>query len=161
MSDKKNMYFLDDITTDTLDESLESLKRAIAINERGQARRFCVEIRETGKLAGACGYEIKTITPAGKIADPMGWFILPEYQNKGYMTEAANRVIEFAFLDDDCVRVVTGCFKDNMPTQRVMAKAGFRKEAEKIASQWHDGRMKTRLEFAINRDEFMARRRGG
>jgi RimJ/RimL family protein N-acetyltransferase len=36
-----------------------------------------------------------------------------------------------------------------------MRKLGFRKEAERIESQWHDGKMKTRLEFAINKNEYV------
>ena len=35
-----------------------------------------------------------------------------------------------------------------------MEKVGFRKEAEKPSAMWHDGQMKDRLEFAINRDEY-------
>ena len=158
MSDKQNMYFLDDITTNSLEESKESLKKAIEVNEQEKARRFCIELRENNRLIGAVGYEIKTITPIGKIADPMGWFIMPEYQNKGYMTEAAKKVLEFAFLQDNCVRVVTGCYKDNIPTQKVMAKVGFRKEAENIKSQYHDGIMKDRLDYAINKDEYFSRK---
>jgi len=37
-----------------------------------------------------------------------------------------------------------------------MAKVGFRKEAEEINAMWLDGQMRDRLEFAINRDEFMS-----
>ncbi len=103
----------------------------------------------------APGSDVTAITPVGKIDDPMGWFIMPYYQNNGYMTEAVKRVLEFAFLQDNCVRVVTGCFKDNIPTQKVMEKAGFRKEAEKPSAMWLDGQMRDRLEFALNRDEFM------
>jgi len=103
---------------------------------------------------GGCGYDTKEETPAGKIVH-MGWFIMPEYQNKGYVTEAAKRVLEFAFAEDNCVRVETGCFKDNIPTQKVMIKAGFRKEAERIKAAWHDGQMKDRLGYAINRDEYI------
>ncbi|MCL1823610.1 MAG: GNAT family N-acetyltransferase [Oscillospiraceae bacterium] len=155
MSDKENMYFLIDIATTSLEESEESLQNAIAVSAQGKARRLCVMLKENKQLIGSVGYEIAKETPAGKIADPMGWFIIPEYQNKGYITEAAKRVLEFAFFQDNCVRVVTGCYKDNMPTQKVMEKVGFRKEAERIEAEWHDGKMKDRLEFAINKNEFM------
>lgn len=154
LSDKKNMYFLDDITTNTLEESRESLKDAIEVNGQGKARRFGIELKEKSKLIGAVGYDITAETPVGRVGH-LGWFIMPEYQNRGYITEAAKSVLEFAFLQDNCVRVTTGCYKDNIPTQKVMAKVGFRKEAEKIEAQWHGGQMKDRLEFAINRNEFM------
>ena len=150
LSDKKNMYYFD-FVTNTLEESQESLREAIEINNSGKARRFAVTL--DNKLIGGCGYDIKAETPVGKVVE-IGWFIMPEYQNKGYITEAASKVLEFAFMRDNCVRVETGCYKENIPTQKVMEKLGFRKEAERIAAAWHDGRMKDRLGFAINRDEY-------
>ena len=153
LSDKKNMYYIDDIIVNTLEEAGESLREAIEYNKNGKARRFCIALKETDKLIGGCGYDTKEETPIGKIVH-MGWFIMPEYQNKGYVTEAAKKVLEFAFLQDNCVRVETGCYKENIPTQKVMMKAGFRKEAERIKAAWHDGQMKDRLGYAINRDEY-------
>ena len=153
MSDRQNMYYMDDIMTDTLEESRESLKNAIDITESGKARFLAVTLND--KLIGSCGYDLKAETPVGKIVH-MGWFIMPEYQNKGYITEAAKKVLEYAFTCDNCVRVETGCYTENLPTQRVMAKVGFRKEAERIQAQWHDGKMKDRLGYALNRDEYKA-----
>ena len=153
-SDKKNMYYLDDLITNTIEESRESLNNANELIKTGKVRRFCVALKENNKLIGGTGYDIIKETPVGKIGG-MGWFIMPEYQNKGYVTEAAKKVLEFAFLHDNCVRIETGCLKENIPSQKVMIKAGFRKEAEKIKAQWHDGQMKDRLGYAMNRDEYM------
>ena len=160
LSDKQNMYFLDDITTNSLEESRESLENAIEVNNSGTARRYCITLKQPGddKLIGGVGYEIAGTTPLGKIADPMGWFIMPEFQNKGYITEAAKCVLEFAFTHDDCIRVVTGCYKDNIPTQKVMDKIGFRKEGERLEAQYHDGEMKDRLDYAINKNEWEAKK---
>lgn len=153
LSNKQNMYYLNDITADTLAEAKISLENAIEVNNQSKAKRFCITLKDSPKLIGGVGYEIAEETPLGKIADPMGWFIMPEYQNKGYITEAAKLCLKYAFFEDNCVRVVTGCYKDNIPTQKVMAKVGFKKEAEKIKAKFHDGIMKDRLEFAINKDE--------
>ena len=155
MSDKVNMYYLIGITTNSMEESLHSLNDTLEVNTKGTGRRFCIALKESDKLIGAVGYEVPYILPVGKIADPMGWFMLPEYHNSGYMTEAVKRVLDFAFMQDNCVRVATGCFKDNIPTQRVMEKVGFRKEAEKPGAMCLDGQMRDRLEFALNRDEYM------
>jgi len=157
ISDKENMYYFlpFGVITNSIEESRESMQNAIAINATGMGCRFCVALKESDKLIGAVGYGIAADTPVGKVADPMGWFMMPGFQNMGYMTEAVKRVLAYAFLQDNCIRVVTACFKDNIATQKVMAKAGFRKEAEKIKAMWLDGQMRDRLEFAINRYEFM------
>jgi len=157
MSDKENMYFFIPFgfVTDSIEESLESLKNAIDFNTEGKGYRFCIALKENDKMIGGIGYTIAAETPVGRIADPMGWFLMPEQQNKGYITEAAKRLLEFAFLQGNCIRVVTACFKENAPTQKVMEKLGFRKEAERIKAMWHDGEMRDRLEFAINKNEYM------
>lgn len=151
ISDKKNMYFVNDIITNNLEETRANLKNSI---ENPNVRFICMELKENNKFAGQIGYTIEKETSIGKIVH-MGWFILPEFQNKGYVTEAAKKVLEYAFMHDNCVRVETGCYKDNIATQKVMAKAGFRKEAERIQAAWHDGQMKDRLGYVINRDEYM------
>ena len=156
LSDRENMYFFIPFgyVTNSIEESQESLKYAIDYNENGEGYRFCITLKENDKMIGGIGYHIAAETPVGKIADPMGWFLMPEHQNKGYMTEAIKSVLVFAFLQNNCARVVTACFKDNIPTRKVMEKAGFRQEAEKIGAMWLDGEMRDRLEFAINKEEF-------
>ena len=157
MSDKENMYYFIPFgfVTNSIEESRESLINAAEFNEKNIGYRFCITLKENDKMIGGIGYGIAAETPVGKIADPMGWFLAPEYQSKGYMTEAVKSVLAFSFLQDNCVRVATACFKDNIPTQKVMAKVGFRKEAEKMQAMWLDGEMRDRVEFAINRSEFI------
>ena len=160
LSDKTNMYYFIPfgIPTTTIDESQESLNSAIEYNTKQQGIRFGITQKHSDNLIGGIGYHIAATTPVGKIADPIGWFLLPEHQNKGYMTEAVKRVLEYAFLEDDCIRVATACFKENIATQKVMEKVGFRKEAEKLEAMWLDGQMRDRLEFAINRNEYLQMR---
>jgi len=157
MSDKENMYFFIPFgyVTNSIEESQKSLTDAIEFNTKKIGYRLSLTLKENDKMIGGIGYTIAAETPVGKVADPMGWFIMPEHQNKGYITEAVKRLLAYAFLQDNCVRVATACFKDNVATQKVMAKAGFRKEAEKLEAMWHDGQMRNRLEFAINKNEFM------
>lgn len=43
----------------------------------------------------------------------------------------------------------TGCLAENIGSERVMQKCGLIKEAEHIDYEWHDGKMKTRLEYRL------------
>jgi ribosomal-protein-alanine N-acetyltransferase len=150
-SDKETMYYLEDIITNTIDESAEHLKVGIA---NADGHYFCICEKATGCIMGCIGYTITDTTPLGKIAN-MGYMLLPEFHRRGYMPEAVKKVIEYAFTKDDCIRITTGCIKTHEASYKVMEKSGFRKEAEKIKAQYHDGSMKDRLEYAINKDEFI------
>ena len=61
------------------------------------------------------------------------------------MTEALKKVLEFAFTENDVYRVTTGCLAENIGSEKVMQKCGLLKEAEHVAYEWHDEKMKTRL----------------
>ena len=150
-SDTETMYYLDDISTTTIEETAQSLKTSI---ENADGHYFCICEKLTGRFMGGIGYTITDITPLGKIVH-MGYMLLPEYHGYGYMPEAVKKVIEFAFTKDDCIRITTGCVKAHEASRKVMEKTGFRKEGERIKAQYHDGVMKDRLEYTINRDEFI------
>ena len=102
------------------------------------------------------GYDIIAKTPLGRIGH-MGWFIFPKHQRRGYITEAAIRVLDYAFNEDNCIRVASGCYSENIPTQGVMNKIGFRLEGKRIEAEYHDGKMKDRLDYAINKNEWDSR----
>ena len=51
-------------------------------------------------------------------------------------------------------RLSTGCLAENVGSERVMQKAGLTKEAEHVDYEWHDGKMKTRVEYRMLRSEW-------
>jgi len=149
-SDKETMYYLDDILCETIGDTVKYLQIGIA---NADGHYFCICDKTTGNYMGSIGYTITDATPLGK-AVHMGYMLLPEHRGQGYMPEAVKKVIKFAFTQDNCIRLTTGCHKDNEASRRVMEKAGFRKEGERIKAAYHDGVMKDRLEYAINKDEW-------
>jgi ribosomal-protein-alanine N-acetyltransferase len=152
-SDKNTMYYLDDIWSDTIDDTVKSLQYGM---DNADGHYFCICDKISGAYMGSIGYTVAAATPLGKIAH-MGYMLLPEHHRRGYMPEAVKRVIEFAFAEDGCVRITSGCHKENDASRKVLEKSGFRKEGERIQAVYHDGVMKDRLEYAINRGEFMER----
>ena len=150
-SDKKTMYYLDDILSNTINDTAENLKIGMA---NADGHYFCICDKATGCYMGNIGYTITANTPLGKVVH-MGYMLLPEYNGFGFMTEAVKKVIEFAFTRDKCIRITTGCYKDNEASRKVMEKAGFCKEGERVKAQYHDGVMKDRLEYAINKDSIV------
>ena len=152
-SDKKTMYYLDDIWCETIENTTVYLKTGLANSD---GHYFCICEKGKDSFIGSIGYTITADTPLGKIVH-MGYMLFPEYSGRGYTTEAAKKVIEYAFTKDDCIRMTTGCYKEHEASRKVMEKAGFRKEGEKPKAQYHDGEMKDRLDYAICKDEYLSR----
>jgi len=155
LSDATVMYYLQDIKTETIKESKENLFKVI--NDQGSSERklyhFVIEIKNINEFIGGIGYTVSDSTPCGKLVH-MGYFLLKEYWNKGYATEALKRVIDFAFNENNVYRIHTGCLKENVYSERIMQKCGFTKEAEFIEYVFHDGKFKDRVEYRILKNEW-------
>jgi ribosomal-protein-alanine N-acetyltransferase len=151
-SDKRTMYYLDDIWCDTLEDTVKSLEYGMACAD---GHYFAICDKMSGAYMGSIGYTITDATPLGKIAH-MGYMLLSEHHGRGYMPEAVKETLAFAFTRDGCIRVTSGCHKENDASRKVLEKAGFRREGERVKAVYHDGVMKDRLEYGVNREEYLS-----
>lgn len=155
MTDDQTMYYMNDIKLD----SIESAKLALANVLEDMAKRerklyfLHMELKESHEQVGSIGYTVIDRTPVGKIVH-LGYFTYPKFWGNGYTTEALKKVIEFAFTEDDVYRITTGCLAENIGSERVMQKCGLIKEAEHVDYEWHDGKMKTRVEYRLLKPEW-------
>ena len=92
------------------------------------SRSFRVVHLETGDDVGSCGFKGPPVEGAVEIA----YAIAPDWQGKGFATEAATALTDFAFGSAD-VRVVRA---HTLPaanaSTKVLAKCGFRRVGEVI-----------------------------
>jgi RimJ/RimL family protein N-acetyltransferase len=66
-----------------------------------------------------------------------GFMTLPEYQNQGYMTEAARALVNWALQQDGVSALIAETEKHNEASQRVLKKLGARiYEETKSAYHW-------------------------
>jgi ribosomal-protein-alanine N-acetyltransferase len=155
LSDNKVMYYLQDIKTKSIKESKENFLRVIKDQESKERKfyHFKIENKNMDEFIGCIGYTVIENTPYGKLVH-MGYFIMEKYWNKGYTTEAVKRMIEFAFIENNVYRIHTGCFKENIFSERIMQKCGFVKEAEFKEYILHYGKLKDRVEYRLLRNEW-------
>ena len=154
-SDPKTMFYLQDIQLFTKEEAYEDFH--MVLDDMGKPdRKFYfmrIELKDSHEQVGSIGYTVTDDTPVGKLVHA-GYFIYPKFWGKGYTTEAFKRVLQFAFSENDVYRVSTGCLAENAGSERVMQKCGLIKEAEHVDYEWHDGKMKTRLEYRLLKREW-------
>lgn len=103
-----------------------------------------ITLRATGELIGAGGYapclapfaQIPALNPRGR-PGPSGltspevglyWALAPAHRRRGYATEAARALIDFAFQELRLARIVATTTYDNTASIAVMRRAGMRVE---------------------------------
>lgn len=62
----------------------------------------------------------------------IAYAVLPEHQGKGYATAAAQAMVEHAFRSPQVDKVIAHTLPDGAVSQRVLAKAGFRRVGEVV-----------------------------
>jgi RimJ/RimL family protein N-acetyltransferase len=91
---------------------------------------FAVEVRGTGELAGWVGIRVPGFLPEVLPAVEIGWRLGKPFWGRGFATEAAREVLEFAFAEVGLARLVSICRPENVASARVMVKLGM----------WHERR---------------------
>jgi [ribosomal protein S5]-alanine N-acetyltransferase len=113
---------------------------------------FCLEQADTGAFTGLLGLNLGK---ANYHTAEVWYKIHPDHWNKGYTTEALNRVLAFCFQDLQLHRIEAGCAVDNVASIRVLEKAGMIREGRKrkklpIRGVWTDNYF-----YAILEEDFL------
>ena len=84
---------------------------------------LAITLKSNGKLIGGCGIYRQRFKEG-----EMGYCLHRAYWNKGYVTEAAAALLEFAFSQEDFHRIYATCDPQNLGSARVMEKNGMRRK---------------------------------
>ncbi len=92
-------------------------------NRPGRIYHLCLGVAEKSApetIIGWCGLD-------GTSEDKLHIFysIEPEHRSRGYATEAARALLNYAFQDAGAAFVNGGCYQENQASYRVMEKAGM------------------------------------
>jgi RimJ/RimL family protein N-acetyltransferase/SAM-dependent methyltransferase len=109
---------------------------------------FAIEYQ--GKYVGNIGLH-KQDDVYSKSAE-LGYFIGEPYWNRGITTRAVNLICEYGFRELDVVRIYSGVFEFNTPSQRVLEKCGFVREAVLKSAVCKKGKIYNEVRYArVNR----------
>lgn len=89
--------------------------------ERGYAP-LIITIKESGAFIGSGG----VLPTKGSLDIEIAYHFLPSAWGKGYATEAAVAILEFAFKTAELEEIVGFVFFENVASWRVLEKAGMR-----------------------------------
>jgi RimJ/RimL family protein N-acetyltransferase len=116
-------------------------------NPPPDSRTFFIE-KEDGAKIGWIGHFL-----FGNLLE-IFYSLLPSERKKGYCSEAVRIMVDYLFLSRELVRIQATTDVNNLASQRVLEKAGFKKEgtirrSAFIRGKWRDGCL-----FSILREEW-------
>jgi [ribosomal protein S5]-alanine N-acetyltransferase len=120
--------------------------------DHGNSYTFCIASKSDNLLMGVIGIHP---APTNRNAE-IGYWIGVPYWNKGYVTEAARRVVQFGFEDLKLNRIHASYFTRNPASGRIMQKIGMTYEGMMRQHYMRFGEFVDVGYYAILRSEYDA-----
>ncbi|MCB8927860.1 MAG: GNAT family N-acetyltransferase [Ardenticatenaceae bacterium] len=113
---------------------------------------FGVWEKESGSYVG----ELYLANPDWQVpCVELGYFLVKDKTGRGYATEAARAMIQFAFEQLKVNRIDLQCAADNLASQRVAERCGFTLEGRQRQRQRKkDGKLVDRLWYGLLHNEY-------
>lgn len=132
----------------TEEDSRKFIEDAITKSTSKEAFEFemAVCLKENGLLIGGCG--IRRESEHSRVAN-IGYAIDPNFQSKGYATEAARRIIEFGFSELDLAVIYATCDTRNSASYKVMENCGMKRVGHHLKHKKIRGYMRDSYRYEI------------
>ncbi|MCP4553047.1 MAG: GNAT family N-acetyltransferase, partial [Bacteroidetes bacterium] len=114
-----------DLTLNIKAQSKDWIERQLWRYENNMYGHHALIDKQTNKFIGQCGLLTQEIDD--KIETEIGYHIIPEHWGKGYATEAAKKIRDYAFDKDLCNSLISIIDIRNIASQKVAEKNGMRK----------------------------------
>ncbi len=115
--------------------------------------------RETNELMGAITLDNIRRGPAQ--AGTLGYWVGKDHARKGYMREAIDALVHYAFHRMDLSRIEAACLPENVASRGVLEKSGFKYEGVAQSYLQIDGRWRTHVLYAALRNDRRGRTQAG
>jgi len=84
----------------------------------------------------------------------IGYTIIPDKQGNGYCTEAVEIIVDYLFILKDIHRIQALTFEENIASERVLEKNGFKKEGVIRNIGYSGGKIRNGVLYSIIREEW-------
>ena len=130
---------------------------ALTVNDwaMGAAYHFLIRRVADGTLLG--GINITNVRRGIAQQGMLGYWIGAEFARQGYMTEAMEAMLAFAFSELKLHRVEAACLLDNAASRALLKKCGFMEEGLARKYLRIDGRWQDHIMFAVLREDWDTR----
>ncbi|MGM9988042.1 MAG: GNAT family N-acetyltransferase [Bacillaceae bacterium] len=125
----------------TLEEQIKLIERRIKTRKADEEYYYGIFTNENDTLIGSI--HLFQVFRGPSQSAFIGYFLNKDHNGKGYMTEAVKLLVDYGFNELKLHRIEAGVMPHNIPSIRVLEKAGFHQEglARKnvnINGKWED-----------------------
>lgn len=139
------------LSREEVEAKLVACEKRSTLGEKGDFVRLAVVRNEDGAVVGDVMLDITSVEAA---TVEIGWAFSPDVAGRGYATEAAMALRDYAFETLNAHRVVAHLHPDNTASSRLCERLGMRHEALHRADLWIKGHWEDTSIYAVLRHEW-------
>lgn len=109
----------------SIEDALDEISWYQSIHEDGSGIRWGITLKDSVKVIGSCGFLNRNTK---HYRAEVGFELSKEYWGKGIASEALEAVIKFGFDHYSFERIEALIEPDNVPSQKLVEKQGFKRE---------------------------------
>lgn len=136
-SDVQAMQFLDRPKSKSIEDAHALIRKMDEALKNNDGITWAITLKSDDCLIGTIGiWRIVKEHHRGEI----GYMILPDYWQKGIMTEASIPVLKFGFNSLNLHSIEADINPENIASVKLLEKLGFRKEAHFVENYFYEGK---------------------
>jgi ribosomal-protein-alanine N-acetyltransferase len=133
--------------------SKSEVEKFIGAEDKHEERDFFIQKKDGTKIGLMAHFYVLHVAPSMRQLE-IGYFLLPSERGRGYCSEATCLTVDYLFLSKDAVRIQARTDVRNLASQKVLEKAGFRKEGTMRHSAFIRGEWRDLYLYSILRQEW-------
>ena len=114
---------------------------------------FIIEKKDGSKIGFIVHFHVLHVGTGTKFLE-IGYALVPDERGKGYGTEALEIMVDYLFLSKDATRIQVQTDLRNVASQKIIEKAGFKKEGTLRKSLFMRGELRDCYICSILREEW-------
>lgn len=135
------------------EEALALIEMWQGLQSRRAGVRWGVFLKETGALAGTCGFNTLRLS---EFQGELSYDLAPAYWGQGIVPEAAGAVLRYGYEELRLQRVQACVVPEGEQSMRVLEKLGFRREGVLRSAGYWKGRFWDKVCFSLLKAEWSA-----
>lgn len=145
-SNSETMKYIPRPLVTSIDEAMSHIKMIQDKIESNEGINWAITLKNNPKMIGIIGhYKIRW----EHFRSEIGYMLLPEYQGKGFITEAIQLIIKYGFNEMRMHSLEAIIHPDNNASAIVLEKNNFVKEAHILQNEFYDGKFLDTVIYSI------------
>lgn len=121
---------------------------------------YALERKDNGETIGFCGLAETRMEPIFKDGTvEIGWRLIPETWGQGYVSEAANALLKYGFMQKNLAEIVSFAVYNNHRSTAVMKRIGMKHDSKRDFSHPHVSddypHLQPHITYMMRREDFL------